>query len=207
MVVITDSEKKAIKDAISEVELHTTGEIVPIVATRSDVYAGATWRIAIAFTLAVSGVLALFVESISPFWLVVLQVPFLWLGWIVGSIPAIERFAIHPKEMSEEVHQRAIQAFFNFKLHTTQDRTGILIFVSCMEHRVEILADAGVYKKLPPDVWQETVDELVKAIKKRQLADGLVTAIQSSGKILKTHFPSQEEKTNELCNDLVLVDM
>ena len=42
---------------------------------------------------------------------------------------------------------KGLQAFES-NLHTTKERTGILIMISVLEHRVEILADKGINDKV-----------------------------------------------------------
>ncbi|MCY4524046.1 MAG: TPM domain-containing protein, partial [Halobacteriovoraceae bacterium] len=110
------------------------------------------------------------------------------------------------KELSQEVHQRAIQAFYNNNLHTTRDRTGILIMVSLLEHRAEILADTGINEKVPPRTWRKILNPMVKKIKKDDLTAGLCEAIQACGKILDEHFPIKPDDKNELSNEVVTPD-
>jgi putative membrane protein len=41
-----------------------------------------------------------------------------------------------------------MEQFMSHGLHLTRNRTGVLIFAALAEHRVEVIADEGIYK--PP---------------------------------------------------------
>ena len=101
---------------------------------------------------------------------------------------------------------RARQAFFEKKIHTTAARTGIMIFISFVEHRVIVLADEGISSKLPEDTWQQLVNQLVSHIRQKRLALGLTEAIQNCGKLLAEHFPSVPGNRNELPDQLIIKD-
>ena len=92
-------------------------------------------------------------------------------------------------KIDEEVHQRALQAFFSHNIHATKERTGILIMVSLLEHRVEILADTGINAKVSKDTWQEVLTGMVSKIKSNELTDGICIAVQECGEILAKDFP------------------
>ena len=66
------------------------------------------------------------------------------------------RFAIVPNSIQRaRAHQKAVEQFLAQNLHTTKGRTGVLIYVSFAEHYAEVIADDGIYKKVPHDPWNE----------------------------------------------------
>ena len=87
-------------------------------------------------------------------------------------------------------HRSALQQFFAHNLHTTADRTGILIFVSEAEHFAEIVADDAIAAKVPQESWDTLVADLVTAASDDRLADGYVAAAHAAGAILTEHFPA-----------------
>jgi putative membrane protein len=90
-------------------------------------------------------------------------------------------------------------------MHTTRGRTGIMIFVSVAERYAEVLADTGIYERVPQARWQAIVDGLLKRIGEDRPGDGFVEAIEAAGEHLAKHFPKGERDTDELPNHLILL--
>ena len=67
----------------------------------------------------------------------------------------------------------------------------------------EILADAGINGKVPPDVWDEAVKTLVAEIRAGRPADGFVAVIERCGAVLAAHFPPGALQRDELPNRLL----
>jgi putative membrane protein len=101
------------------------------------------------------------------------------------------------------VHTLALASFTQHGLHYTRDHTGILILVSLLEHRVEVLADRGINAKVEAGTWQEIVTVLKNGLKSKQAADAYCRAIARCGEILAAHFPRQPDDKDELPNRLV----
>ena len=71
------------------------------------------------------------------------------------------RFALVPRAVKRaRAHQRAVEQFLVQNMHTTKGRTGVLIYVSFAERFAEVIADEGIYKKVPPSTWEDVVGEL-----------------------------------------------
>ena len=211
MIEITQTERDKVSQAVLEAEKHTTGEIVPMIVTQSDDYAGARWRLAVAATL-LSGFLAYFfleyflLGDYDAMWILYAQIPGLYIGYALGNVEVILRPFMLEDKITEEVHQRALQAFYEHNLHHTKDRTAILIMVSLLEHRVEILADAGINEKVSKDTWQGIVSDMVACIKTGDLSEGLCVAVRECGDILAKDFPGSHENPDEVCNKLIVED-
>ena len=83
----------------------------------------------------------------------------------------------------------------------------ILIFVSKLEHKVIVLGDEGISRKVSPDDWQDIVDTVVGGIKEKEIGDGLVKAITKCKELLLSHgFKTRSDRPNELSDDLRLGD-
>ena len=107
-------------------------------------------------------------------------------------------------KIDEEVHQRALQAFFSRNLHATKDRTGILIMVSLLEHRVEILADTGINAKVSRDTWQRIVTDMIGRIKSDNLTEGFCIAVRECGEVLAKDFPGTHDNPDEISNKVII---
>ncbi|MDC0255078.1 TPM domain-containing protein [Bacteriovoracales bacterium] len=196
-------DKIKIEQAIKTVESTTSGEIVPAIFTQSDFYPASHFRLAITIGILIPTLSLLTEWPEGPGSILWLQLPGLVLGYYLAYIPTLKRWFSTKKEIAEEVHQRALQAFFENNLHTTKDRTGILIMVSALEHRVEILADKGINDKVEVETWNKILTPFIDQIKNDQLIDGLVDTIVECGKVLTEYFPIKSDDRNELSNKIV----
>ena len=79
---------------------------------------------------------------------------------------------------------------------------GILILVSLLEHRVQVLADSGINARVAPGTWDKIVQIVLDGIRGKDLCRGLCEAIEQCGEILSKEFPVQPDDINELPNRL-----
>jgi putative membrane protein len=98
-----------------------------------------------------------------------------------------------------------MEQFVAQNLHTTEGRTGVLIFISVAERHAEIVADAGIEARVPKGTWQEIVTELTAAFRDERHTEGFVEAIVAVGGHLATHFPPGAFDANELPDHLIML--
>lgn len=200
----TEEEQERIERAIIAAESKTSGEIVPMVVSASARYTEAELT-GVVFGVVV-GTMIEFIWH-DPWGPVHAYV--LWpmvgavLGYALCSIPSIKRWILSGERVAEAIHLRSLAAFTGQGLHHTREHTGILIFVSLLEHRVVVLADRGIDKKVEPGTWQAVVDTLTNGLKTGNACDGFCTAIEHCGEILAAHFPRRLDDRDELPNKLV----
>ncbi|MFB6098754.1 MAG: TPM domain-containing protein [Salinibacter sp.] len=184
-----------IQDAVSRAEERTAGEIVPVVVPRSDEYEAAVWR-GVAATVLLALLVVLLTLRFYDGW---------GLGWLfapwgvalsvlaagtVGALLAryvypLQRLLVGNERLDETVHRRAVQAFVEEEVFDTRDRTGILLFVSLREHRIEVVGDSGINEQVEPDDWAEVVARIRRGIQNDNLTEGLVEAIEMCGRLLE----------------------
>jgi putative membrane protein len=187
----------AIEAAVRGAERTTSGEIVPVVVERSDPYADVRIGAAAIVALALGGVFLAFAPSHSA-WLVPTQIcVFAALCWAFGWRPLLGLVAPNPL-FAERVHRAASLAFHEAGLVETRDRTGILIFVSLLERRVQVLADRGIHLRVEDGTWDGVVLRIVAGIRVGQADQGLIDGIRLCGEILARHFPPRSDDANEL---------
>ena len=124
-------------------------------------------------------------------------------GFIFCRIPQIKRVLASNNRIADAVHTLALASFTEHGLHYTRDHTGILVLVSLLERRVEVLADRGINAKVETGTWQEIVRILTDGLKTNHAGDAYCKAIQRCGEILAAHFPRQSDDKDELPNRLV----
>lgn len=67
-----------------------------------------------------------------------------------------------------------------------------------------VLADKKIAEKLPRETWQGVCDLMIAGIKKKDLAGGLINALNKSGELLQPLFPIKPDDINELPNELII---
>jgi len=97
---------------------------------------------------------------------------------------------------------KAIKVFEKLKMHETELRNGVLIYVAIKDKKLAIVGDKGINEAVSDDFWDAIKNDLVFRFKEGKYTEGLVEGIHASGEQLKTHFPYQSDDTNELSNDI-----
>ena len=214
--LFTDAERDRIRAAVSEAETRTAGEIVPYVVRRSGDYEVAVWRGASAGALLV-GMLTLSVAWgydgwgwgwLYSAWALALAMT---MGGVAGALVSlaepVRRALAGAALLDEQVHRRAALAFVEEEVFDTRDRTGILLFVSLFEHRIEVVGDAGINAKVEQAEWDEVVEIVRDGIRGQSLADGLARGIERCGDLLhRRGVEVRPDDTDELADDVRVRD-
>lgn len=209
---MTEADLNRIKEAVAAAEKQTSGEIVPYIVSRSASHEVAVWRGAGLFALLAYAVVlgvrwfsgwggSQLTEGMIPVLLIIVAA-------VIGAalvhwIPAAKRRFAGQVRLALATHRRAMQAFVEKEVFSTRERTGILLFVSLLEHRIEVVGDAGINAKVDTDDWIGVVTTIQQHIKTGQLAEGLVQGIHQCGHLLeKAGVAIRSDDTNELADDV-----
>jgi uncharacterized membrane protein len=124
---------------------------------------------------------------------------------IVEAIKAAEkntsgeiRVHIEPSTNGKDALERAIEVFQEVKMHKTEARNGVLIYLAFEDHSFSVFGDKGINEVVGENFWNSTRDLMQSSFKKAEFAKGLVDGITEAGNALKTHFPYQKDDQNEL---------
>jgi putative membrane protein len=207
---LTPKDFESVKQAVIDVEALSRGEIVPLVIAQASDYRWVRYRTAwIGFILVL-----LFAEvwSVIRAWpldaaeVILFGLAGAIAGGLLSSVPAVARLAIGDKRIASDVHLRALAEFTRQGCASTRERTGILVMVSLLEHRIEIIADEGIQKhavaKEGPEVWQRICSDFARSAKEGNAVEGLITVIRRLGALLGQHFPSDGKDKDEISNHL-----
>jgi putative membrane protein len=219
---LTADDHERVSDAVAAAESRTAGEIVTVVADRSDGYSDVAfaWSALASFT-------ALAVFALVPD-LVLGKLEWLAGGWNhewtdrellgIATALAIVKFLavwailhwqplrfwlVPPPIKTARALGRAIDLFKVGAERRTHGRTGILIYLSMRERRAEIVADEAIASKVPPEIWGEAMAAMLAHIKDGRCADGMIAAVEKVGAVLAEHFPRAEDDQNELPDRLI----
>jgi putative membrane protein len=223
-ISMTEADRQLVSDAVTRAETLTDGEIVTIVARRSDAYhdVGLHWAIACAFlVLALAAAMPDLYQRIYgwllgewhhelPLRLFLLMLlghaiaKFLAVRYLL-AIPAL-RMAMTPgATRSRRVRRRAVALFRAAAEARTVGCTGVLIYLSLDEHRAEIVADRGISSRVDPDAWGAAMAALLAEAREGRIGSGMAHAVERVGAILAEHLPPTGTNPNELPDRLILL--
>lgn len=80
----------------------------------------------------------------------------------------------------------------------TQNRTGMIIYLSIEDHQVGIFGDQAVHELIGDEGWQLACKELQRRFTAGDFVPGICETIQTFGATFSRHFPSKAENPNEL---------
>lgn len=201
--MLSAADHDRVAKAIGAAEKRTSGEIYCVLAHRSDAYFYPAALMAAAIVLALGFLAAVVLKAL---WITVdpLTIPaaqimtFLLIAVLFACYPAL-RVSLMPWPLRyRRAHDNAQKQFLAHNIHMTQNRTGVLIFVSLAERYVEVVADNEINAKVEQAVWDKTVDILLDHAGRGALAEGFVCAVEQVGEVLTTHFPAGSSNPNEI---------
>jgi len=86
--------------------------------------------------------------------------------------------------------ERAVTLFGKLRLWDTEHNNGVLIYLLLAEHAIEIVADRGLARTVPPETWRTLVVHMGEAFRAERYEDGLTQALAEVSALLATHFPA-----------------
>ncbi len=210
---LTEEERKKIEQKIVELEHKSSGEIVVYCAKSSHSYTSAIFIAAFGgfFIMNLFGFYEYFIT-----WGEINKNLILWLsvqniigaviaGTLTYLIPKLKIMMVNNSKIEEMIFTKAKDVFLNMELFKTSDRTGILIYISLLEHKVIVLGDKGINAVIDPEEWDTMVNNVVKGIKEKNPFKGIMNAINDCERVLLKHgFVVKPNDINELPNHLII---
>ena len=145
----TSAARTRVTGAVVDAESCTAAEIVVVVRHSSSRWREVDLAVGAAVAFAVL-LLLLFHPRPIAVEIMPVDVALAFLGGAVlsASIGPLKRALLPGRRVTETVRAAARAAFVDQGVSRTQGRTGILVYVSTLERRVELVADVGVDAKL-----------------------------------------------------------
>lgn len=222
MLSFSEKDHEKVTEAVAQAERLSDGEIVTVVAQRSDAYHDVALHWAVLAMLLVPALLAALPQSAVD------RVTAMLLGWnaeptratamlglliLLALVFLIVRLALAwmPLRMaltpgatkSRRVGRRALELFRVGAEKKTHGRTGVLLYLSLLEHRAEIVADEAIHSKVEPEIWGEAMAALVEKVKEGDPAEGMALAIARIGDVCATCLPKTHDDPNQIPDRLL----
>lgn len=201
---LTQEEHARLSREIRDAEAATSGEIYVVVAHSPDTFRLVPILWAALFALVLAWALNLGTE-LSTSMILSLQASGFIAAAVLLSAPTL-RYRIVPEVIAEDAaHRAALAQFMAHGVHLTSARTGVLIYVSLLPRRIEVLADSGIHARVGQAIWDEAVARLAAEARTGPLGEALAHAIRDLGALLAVHFPRPPGDRNELPNRVIEV--
>jgi len=100
---------------------------------------------------------------------------------------------------------RALEVFGLLGVWDTEENAGVLVYLLLADRDVEIVADRGIDRKVPPRAWQAICARMETAFRDGRFVDGVIAGIGEIGALLAAHFPHTADAPNELPDKPVIL--
>ena len=197
-----DETKKLFKDTIQHVEAGSAAELVIAVRDRSATYRDVDW-----LTGAVFGLIALVVVIFHPaelnenFFPIHVLVAFLVGALGIAQTWPLKRVLVPASRQKKAVREAARDYFLEARIDRTQDRTGILAFISGFERKVEFVVDAGVDSEALRNLLAQLSPRLDAAVAGGD-PEAFARELQALAPLLSSAHPRKEGDINELPDEV-----
>ena len=92
--------------------------------------------------------------------------------------------------------ERAVSMFGKLRVWDTEANSGVLIYLLLAEHQIEIVADRGITRHVPPGHWQAIVAGMRSEFRAGRFEPGLLQAIEAVEAMMLQHFPPVRGQAN-----------
>ena len=187
--------------AIAGCENNCDGEIVVFIAGRSGPYSDVPLKIAIITTAVALFFLTFTTLSVSS----VASLFMICGSFLAGSVvhqfwPELVVYLTSEKRQLNQVKSCGELTFVRQSVSLTRNRTGILIYLSLLEQKAELICDAGIRSKVPMDTLGELRKQLWEVAEQPDCERLLPSFIRELGEVLAEFVPPDETNPNELDN-------
>lgn len=219
--MLSPADHQRVRDALAAAEARTSGEIFCVIAEESGAYRETPFAWAAGLALAAPPLALL--AGVRPWpveagaWTVAPMTVDPMVAVIRYALAQAILFAVTLLAVSwtplrrrltpggikrERVHARALEQFAH-RAHAADAHTGVLIYASLAERRVEIIADETIHAQAGEAVWDQAVKAALGPIRHGRAADGLIAAIEACGAALARHCPADGTPRPGQAHDLV----
>ncbi len=204
---LSTEDLNSIEQAIILAEKSTSAEIVPMIV-RSSTPTGHIFKLLFSFVFVAHLFCSFYYLDLSSIGPLIFILVSLGLSYLVclklSELGVIVRALSVGRDVNNQVFMRAENEFYKAGLNNTSGATGVLIYVSLLEHQVVVLADKSIADKVPSSTWQELVNIFTTDIKSANLSKGFIDAIERCSKVVSAPFPREHNDVDELKNHLVI---
>jgi putative membrane protein len=184
---------EAVRERVARLEQATDAEVVVVAAERSGSYRDLALTIGAVAGLGVFSALLALPWTVHPVLAVAdVALATVLVTWLVDGRAFVVRLASRTRR-AEQVRLAAAAEFHLEAVHATPRRTGLLIYVSAAEARIELVPDVGIEARVPRARWVEATAQLSASD-----LDLFLRGLDGVGAVLHEHLPPAGERGVEL---------
>ena len=177
--ILTENEHASLTTAIQSLERKVTGELVVIIADASDTYRYIPTLWAALAALVLPAIFLLSPNGVDMARVYTVQVTLFFGLFFLFQWGPVLRCVVPQSVMRERASRYAHEQFLAQGLHQTKNRCGALVFISLMEHHIEIMADKGVADNVDNGYWKQTINSMAPLLKQGKTTNACSLAIEA----------------------------
>jgi len=93
---------------------------------------------------------------------------------------------------------RALELFAALRVWDTEENSGVLVYLQMVDHRIEIVADRGINRRVAQAQWDAICHRMEDAFRAGNFEPGVLAAVGEITALLAAHFPPGESNPDEL---------
>lgn len=196
--LVDEKRLDQLTDRIAALEARTSAEVVMVLRPQSGSYRDVALGTSLLVSLVVLGVLVympfeIHYDALVPAVLLVTGVAFGVLSAWPGALRAI---AGAPR-IAAQAKEAAAAAFARHEVWGTRARSGLLVYYSHLERRLELIPDLGIKAAVPTGALNEVVHAFHQDLASLHVADALGKAVDRLAPVLERAYPRRADDTNE----------
>ncbi len=191
---------------VSDVEAGTSAELVLVLAHQAERYPDVPFKVgSLAGLAALVALVFLPLDFMAELLLLDFALAFC-LGFAAGRFsPRLTRLLTTARRRAAGVGRAARSSFVERGVSLTRERTGVLVFISWLERRVELLVDIGVEKRIPLDELNAARRRFETADLFADFPDRLPGAFAPINELLERYLPCGDDNPDEIPNRPVVI--
>lgn len=185
--------KREAQATVEAIEAQTSAEIVVCLRGSSGSYRDADYLFGLLSALGALLALTFVARPAQPGSVPAGVVAAFLLGAVVSAnLAGVRRLLLFRRRLLHEVRTAARAEFVDMGVSRTEGRTGILLYISMFERRVEVVPDIGVDARALGPEWKAAVATLEGSLDSGPDVGRLLAAMRELGPVLGRGLPREE---------------
>jgi len=113
------------------------------------------------------------------------------------------RLYIHEGELVDSSLKKAEEVFTEHEMHLTAQRNAVLLLLAPDVHKLALYGDKGIHDIVGLEYWEKLTSELLSFFREDNVVPGIIKCIDTLGQTLGLYYPGNDEKNNELPDDIL----
>ena len=123
-------------------------------------------------------------------------------GLISSRLPWLRRQLTRRSAQRERIQESAKRVFYEKGMSRTQDRIGLLVYVSLLERMVELVPDTGLFDRAPQGFWHDHNLTIGSTIRGRSSGLAVAAAVTALSADLAHAVPRALDDENEIADEV-----